>query len=95
VNALFKPLRSSIEISKQLNVSHYSTVSQTIGPLNALIIEDNEVRAIYNKLSQDLTLLILSFKLGPEAVLKKVIHTLDRYLAHRKGFVTYVLWTIY
>jgi hypothetical protein len=36
-----------IEIAKQLNVSHYWTVSQTIGRLNALIIEDNEVRAIY------------------------------------------------
>jgi hypothetical protein len=31
------------------------TVSQTIGRLNALMIEDNEVREIYNKLSQDLT----------------------------------------
>jgi REP element-mobilizing transposase RayT len=44
-----------IEIAKQLNISHYSTVSQTIGRLNALIIEDNEVRAIFVKLSQDLT----------------------------------------
>jgi hypothetical protein len=36
-----------IEIAKQLNVSLYSTVSQTLGRFNALMIEDNEVRAIY------------------------------------------------
>jgi putative transposase len=44
-----------IDIAKQLNIGHYSTVSQTIGRLNALMIEDDGVRIIYNKLSQDMT----------------------------------------
>lgn len=44
------------DIATKFNVGHYSTVSQTIGRLNKLMREDKRVEAVYNMLSQDLTL---------------------------------------
>lgn len=43
------------ELAKMFNVAHYSTVSQTIGQLNCLLLEDKQVSLGFNKLSQDLT----------------------------------------
>lgn len=43
------------EIAMLFNVGHYSTVSQTIGRLNLLIVEDKKVAFEFNVLSQDLT----------------------------------------
>lgn len=43
------------EIAKVFAVSHYSTVSQTIGRLNRLKDEDRQYQDDYNMLSQDLT----------------------------------------
>ncbi len=43
------------EIAKVFNVGHYATVSQTIGRLNGLMDEDDEVVGGFNMLSQDLT----------------------------------------
>jgi len=43
------------EIANEFNVGHYSTVSQTIGRLNRLMQEDQQVVKEYNVLSQDLT----------------------------------------
>lgn len=42
-------------IAAVFNVGHYSTVSQTIGRLNRLMDEDDDVRRRYKLLSQDLT----------------------------------------
>ncbi|MFK5950130.1 MAG: transposase [Methylococcales bacterium] len=44
-----------IEIAKVFNIGHYSTVSQTIGRLNILMLEDSEIASDFNMLSQDLT----------------------------------------
>ena len=43
------------ELAKVFNVVHYSTVSQTIGRLNRLLLEDKQVSLEFYKLSQDLT----------------------------------------
>lgn len=43
------------EIAIMFNVSHYSTVSQTIGRLNFLMNEDSGVNTQFNVISQDLT----------------------------------------
>ena len=43
------------EIADVFNVSHYSTISQTIGRLNRLMGDDRETEKIFNILSQDLT----------------------------------------
>lgn len=43
------------DIATVFNVSHYSTVSQTIGRLNRLMEDDSRVLYDYNVLSQDLT----------------------------------------
>jgi len=44
-----------IEIATVFNVGHYSTVSQTIRRLNALMVDDSDVEREFNMLSQDLT----------------------------------------
>lgn len=43
------------DIATVFGVGHYSTVSQTIGRLNRLIEEDEQMNEAYNMLSQDLT----------------------------------------
>ena len=43
------------EIAKVFNVGHYSTVSQTIGRFNLLMLDDSEFAREFNVLSQDLT----------------------------------------
>jgi len=43
------------EIAAVFNVGHYSTVSQTIRRLNALMVDDRDVMREFNILSQDLT----------------------------------------
>lgn len=43
------------EIAKLFNVSHYSTVSQTVGRLTGLLKDDEAVQIDLNMLSQDLT----------------------------------------
>ncbi len=43
------------DIAKLFNVSHYSTVSQTIGRLNLLMNDNSGVKSEFNMLSQDLT----------------------------------------
>jgi len=43
------------DIAREFHVSHYSTVSQTIGRLNKLMAEDTELAKEFNVLSQDLT----------------------------------------
>jgi REP element-mobilizing transposase RayT len=44
------------EIAGDFNVGHYSTVSQTIGRLNRLMVENRTINKDYKVLSQDLTL---------------------------------------
>jgi len=43
------------EIASMFNVNHYSTVSQTIGRLNQLLTENENIKKEFNVLSQDLT----------------------------------------
>ena len=43
------------DIALLFNVGHYSTVSQTIGPLNKVLETDVELVECFNVLSQDLT----------------------------------------
>ncbi len=43
------------EIAKMFNVGHYSTVSQTIGRLNVLMVKESKIARDLNMLSQDLT----------------------------------------
>jgi putative transposase len=45
------------EIATRFQLAHYSTVSQTIGRLNRLMLEDNDIKVIFNKLSQDLIII--------------------------------------
>ncbi len=44
-----------IDIANAFHVGHYSTVSQTIGRLNKLMLEDADLAKEFNMLSQDLT----------------------------------------
>ena len=43
-----------VDLAKAFNVGHYSTVSQTIGRLNKLLLEEKEFATEFNVLSQDL-----------------------------------------
>jgi len=43
------------DIAKVFNVTHYSTVSQTVARLNQLLKEDKATQLVFNMLSQDLT----------------------------------------
>ena len=43
------------ELAVEFNVGHYSTISQTIGRLNRLMLEAPGIAADYKLLSQDLT----------------------------------------
>jgi REP element-mobilizing transposase RayT len=43
------------EIARLFNVSHYSTVSQTVSRLNRLLEDNSAIRREFNVLSQDLT----------------------------------------
>ncbi len=45
-----------VDIAEPFNVGHCSTVSQTIGRLNRLLLEDKAIRQVYNILSQDLNI---------------------------------------
>ena len=47
------------ELAVEFNVGHYSTISQTIGRLNRLMLEAPGIAADYKLLSQDLTPLTL------------------------------------
>ena len=42
-------------LAECFNVTHYSTISQTIGRLNRLLSGDKQVELVFNMLSQDLT----------------------------------------
>jgi putative transposase len=45
-----------LDMAEVFHVGHYSTVSQTIGRLNKLLLEDDKLAMEFNVLSQDLTL---------------------------------------
>jgi putative transposase len=44
-----------MDMAKAFHVGHYSTVSQTIGRLNKLLLEDDRLAAEFDMLSQDLS----------------------------------------